>query len=130
MGLECACVQSQVFMMELITSLSRGGNLVNQEEEKGRNSRVVSLTNILPQDVVVDITKSARKTQSNKNLSKKDRVTCTHFKISSHTINKCCKLHGYPPRYKNCSRNAIVNCIMVKGIWVFRSCFSKLTLSL
>ncbi|KAK0585573.1 hypothetical protein LWI29_030700 [Acer saccharum] len=31
---------------------------------------------------------------------KKDRPYCTHCKIHGHTIDRCFKIHGYPPGYK------------------------------
>ena len=32
---------------------------------------------------------------------KKDRPFCTHCNMLGHVIDKCFKLHGYPPGYKN-----------------------------
>ncbi|KAK4488081.1 hypothetical protein RD792_003823 [Penstemon davidsonii] len=37
--------------------------------------------------------------QSN-NFKKKDKPTCAHCNIQGHTIDKCYKLHGYPPGYQ------------------------------
>ncbi|KAL6328799.1 hypothetical protein AAG906_003816 [Vitis piasezkii] len=36
---------------------------------------------------------------------KKDRPTCSHCGILGHTVDKCYKLYGYPPRYKFKSKN-------------------------
>ncbi|XP_050277850.1 uncharacterized protein LOC126719325 [Quercus robur] len=36
----------------------------------------------------------------NKGSNKKERPLCTHCNMLGHTIDKCNKLHGYPPRYK------------------------------
>ncbi|XP_041001582.1 uncharacterized protein LOC121247272 [Juglans microcarpa x Juglans regia] len=33
-------------------------------------------------------------------VPRKDRPHCTHCGLSRHTIDKCYKIHGYPPRYK------------------------------
>ncbi|XP_075636697.1 uncharacterized protein LOC142608926 [Castanea sativa] len=38
---------------------------------------------------------------SNKGGNKKDRPLCTHCNMLGHTMDKCYKLHGYPPRYKH-----------------------------
>ncbi|KAJ1413267.1 hypothetical protein SESBI_19813 [Sesbania bispinosa] len=34
----------------------------------------------------------------------KDRPLCSHCGILGHTIDKCYKLHGYPPGFKNKSK--------------------------
>jgi len=38
-------------------------------------------------------------------FTKKERSLCTHYEFHGHTIDKCYKLHGYPPRYKSKQRN-------------------------
>ena len=35
-----------------------------------------------------------------KGNGKKERPFCTHCNMSGHTVEKCYKLHGYPPGYK------------------------------
>ena len=30
----------------------------------------------------------------------KDRLVCTHCGKTGHTVDKCYKLHGFPPRFK------------------------------
>ena len=40
---------------------------------------------------------------------KKDRPFSTHCNFSSHTIDKCYKLHGYPPRYKQKQQSKLGN---------------------
>ncbi|KAG7944752.1 hypothetical protein I3843_15G119400 [Carya illinoinensis] len=42
-------------------------------------------------------------------INKKDRPYCTHCGLSGHTIDKCYKIHGYPPGYKPKSRNPTAN---------------------
>ena len=39
----------------------------------------------------------------NRNL-RKDKPFCTHCNFQGHTIDRCYKLHGYPPSYKPKSR--------------------------
>ncbi|KAK0581916.1 hypothetical protein LWI29_019529 [Acer saccharum] len=50
--------------------------------------------------------KSSNKTQ------KKERPICTHCGYPGHTIEKCYKLHGYPPGYKPKQRNSSSNQVM------------------
>ena len=44
-----------------------------------------------------------------KKTQKKDRPYCTHCKMQGHTIEKCYKLHGYPPGVKGKTKGQ-VNC--------------------
>lgn len=40
---------------------------------------------------------------------KKERPLCSHCGVVGHTVDKCFKLHGYPPRYKNPKAKAYAN---------------------
>jgi hypothetical protein len=33
-------------------------------------------------------------------MVRKDRPACTHCGVAVHTVDKCYKQHGYPPRFK------------------------------
>ncbi|KAJ1380432.1 Zinc finger, CCHC-type superfamily [Sesbania bispinosa] len=39
---------------------------------------------------------------------KKDRPTCTHCGLLGHTVDKCYKIHGYPPGHPK-SKNKVAN---------------------
>ena len=41
----------------------------------------------------------------NFNRSRTGRPQCTHCGAMGHVVNKCYKLHGYPPRYKFKNKN-------------------------
>ncbi|KAK6128183.1 hypothetical protein DH2020_038072 [Rehmannia glutinosa] len=41
---------------------------------------------------------------NNSRFSKRERPYCTHCRFHGHTIDKCFKLHGYPPGYKPCPK--------------------------
>ena len=43
---------------------------------------------------------SSRNSNWTKGSGKKKRPFCTHYNMPGHTIEKCYKLHGYPPGYK------------------------------
>ncbi|KAK0588509.1 hypothetical protein LWI29_001815 [Acer saccharum] len=60
--------------------------------------------------VKTDVTKSGQSSSQNTQDStfkyqKRDRPYCTHCKILGHTMDRCYKIHGYPPRYKFRSNN-------------------------
>ena len=48
----------------------------------------------------------ARKGSKNKG---KERPVCSHCGITGHTMEKCYKLHGYPPRYRAKGKNPKAN---------------------
>uniref|UniRef100_A0A803NFI1 Integrase catalytic domain-containing protein n=1 Tax=Cannabis sativa TaxID=3483 RepID=A0A803NFI1_CANSA len=55
---------------------------------------------------------NAQKTQS----QRRNRPFCTHCNILGHTIEKCYKIHGYPPGYnKNKGKEAAVNQIQTSS---------------
>lgn len=35
-----------------------------------------------------------------KTYNRKKKLVCTHCGLTGHTVDKCYKLHGYPPGYK------------------------------
>ena len=41
--------------------------------------------------------------------SKKSRPLCTHCGLHRHSVDKCFKLHGYPPGYKPKSKPTAIN---------------------
>ena len=55
--------------------------------------------------VHIDNNKRADHSHLNSRNSKKDRPFCTHCNYHGHTIEKCYKLHGYPPSYKPKSKS-------------------------
>ena len=96
---------SQILMMEPLPSISTAFSLVIQEE---RQRQINSGPSLLPGSIAVAESSSpasifaANFTQK----TKRDRPLCTHCGIQGHTVDKCYKLHGYPPGYKPRSKNS------------------------
>uniref|UniRef100_A0A2N9G6B2 Retrotransposon Copia-like N-terminal domain-containing protein n=1 Tax=Fagus sylvatica TaxID=28930 RepID=A0A2N9G6B2_FAGSY len=51
----------------------------------------------------------------NKNFGKNERPVCSHYGITGHTVEKCYKIHGYPPGYKPRGR-AAANQVTTSGM--------------
>lgn len=69
--------------------------MVSQEERQ----RSVGAETISGQDLSGSVTMSVKDDQRKFN-NMKDPSVSAHYKIVGQTIDKCYKLHGYPPGYK------------------------------
>ena len=88
-------VRSQILMMDPFPSISKVYSLILQEESHksvGHGNSGSSQS-----DTMVMYAKSKGNFKGN---GKRERPFCTHCNMSGHTIEKCYKLHGYPPGYK------------------------------
>ncbi|KAF8370039.1 hypothetical protein HHK36_031937 [Tetracentron sinense] len=83
-----------------IASMNKVFSLVLQEERQ----RTISVSSTsFNQNTTALLTKVAppnRYANSKAPQNCKDRPTCAHCGITGHTIEKCYKLHGFPPGYK------------------------------
>ena len=80
--------------MDPLPSVNKVHSLLIQEEMQrsvGMGTRVES---------IALATKTQNFTNGGSNGKGKDRLMCTHCGKLGHTIDKCYKLHGFPPTYK------------------------------
>ncbi|XP_052205378.1 uncharacterized protein LOC127810140 isoform X2 [Diospyros lotus] len=89
-----AQVRGQLLLMDPIPPINKVFALVVQEE----NQRTI-LNSKVSDPVALAVKHGMVKTDQNKS-QKKERAICTHCGFHGHTIDKCYKLHGYPPGYK------------------------------
>jgi hypothetical protein len=93
-------VRAQILMTDPLPSITKAFGLVIQEERQ----RNISIPSLAPAaDSVAFFTRgeAPRHNYGGRNQSyKKDRPICSHCGITGHTVDKCYKLHGYPPGYK------------------------------
>ena len=91
-------LRSQILMYDPFPSMSKVYSLVLQEESHkniGHGNSTASQSNSMAM-----FTNSKGNSNWNKGNAKKDKPYCTHCNMQGHTIEKCYKLHGYPPGYK------------------------------
>jgi hypothetical protein len=50
--------------------------------------------------MATNATSSSRPQGFKSQYPRKERPLCTHCRLLGHTVEKCYKLHGYPPKYK------------------------------
>ncbi|KAL5779742.1 hypothetical protein ACOSQ2_010479 [Xanthoceras sorbifolium] len=114
-------VRGQLLLMDPMPPIHKVFALISQEEHQRKVTHQVhpsaESTGAMAFAVKSDATKSNFYNNSNttgQNSSsnsgnykgqKKDRPYCTHCKFLGHTIDRCYKLHGYPPGYKLKSRD-------------------------
>ncbi|KAL5561318.1 hypothetical protein UlMin_031065 [Ulmus minor] len=86
-------VRAQILMMDHLPPINKVFYLVIQEERQ----RSLSSFNLSQ-----PITAAYGVSSSNyiNYRSKKDKPFCTHCGMLGHTVDKCYKIHGYPPGYK------------------------------
>lgn len=102
MGLHESFTQSrgQILLMDPLPPLNRVFSLIAQEEKQKSVSSDV-------QHSMAFMTKASNPSRKSPNQSHKssNRPYCTHCNFQGHTVDKCYKLHGYPPGYKSNNSN-------------------------
>ncbi|XP_024019325.1 uncharacterized protein LOC112090984 [Morus notabilis] len=97
-------IRSQILMMDPLPPISKVFALVLQEERQ----RMIG--QVLPPSSEPNIFSADQKplvAASSANLSqkfKRDRPHCTHCGLQGHTVEKCYRIHGFPPRFKTKAR--------------------------
>ncbi|XP_050258856.1 uncharacterized protein LOC126703827 [Quercus robur] len=91
-------VRTQILLMDPLPSINKAHSLFIQEEMQR------SVTNFVRVESTVLATKS-----STTNPKGKERLLCTHCGKLGHTVDKCYKLHGFPPSYKFKNRNMMAH---------------------
>jgi hypothetical protein len=93
-------VRAQILMTDPLPPITKAFALVVQEERQ-RNINIPSLTPAADSVALFTCGEVTRNNYAGKNQSyKKDRPLCSHCGITGHTVDKCYKLHRYPPGYK------------------------------
>ena len=93
-------LRSQILKSNPFLSMSKVYSLVLQEESHKNIGHGVASSS--QSDAMAMYTNSKANSNSNwnKGNGKKERPFCTQCNMQGHTIEKCYKLHGYPPGYK------------------------------
>ena len=101
-------IRTQILMQEPFPLISKIYALVLQEESHksvGHGGSYTAKPNSIAMYANWKGSNSGNPTW-NKGNNKKERPLFTHCNMLEHTIDKCYKLHGYPPRYKPKGRSS------------------------
>ena len=95
-------VRTQVLLMNPIPSLSKVYSLLIQEETQKSipNASVVKVDSIVLAAKMSTDYVTHGSNLVNSGGKGKDRPICTHCGKTGHTVDKCYKLHGFPPGFK------------------------------
>ncbi|XP_057961040.1 uncharacterized protein LOC131153036 [Malania oleifera] len=96
-------IRTQILMYEPLPSINKVYALVLQEESH-KNAGHGGSYAAKPDTMAMYANSrgsSSGNSGWNKENSKKEKPMCTHCNMLGHTIDKCFKLHGYPPGYKS-----------------------------
>ncbi|KAL5789092.1 hypothetical protein ACOSQ2_003980 [Xanthoceras sorbifolium] len=97
-----SAIRAQILMLDPLPNVSKVLNLVIQEEQQrtlGSNpSSGFSSSESMAFSAVSSTPYVAA--FSSQSMKKKDRPICSHCGIMGHTMDRCYKLHRYPPGYK------------------------------
>ena len=104
-------VRGQLLLMDPMPPINRVFSLIVQEEQQRKTNSPSDSNNstgtmafaVKTEAVKTGGSNSQRFQNSNFNASKnqkRDRQYCTYCKILGHTMDRCYKIHGYPPGYK------------------------------
>ena len=92
-------IRGQILLMDPIPPLSKVFSLLLQDEKQRKvSARKKALTEIAT--ALAALGPKSVGNVKNFNKSRIDRPQCTHCGAMGHVVDKCYKLHGYPPRYK------------------------------
>ncbi|XP_010520621.1 PREDICTED: uncharacterized protein LOC104799678 [Tarenaya hassleriana] len=101
-------VRSNILMMDILPDLEKAYHIVTQQEHQRTLStqqipthQHVALQNSVTSSVPTSVNPSIVAAVVGGNSKPRQRPLCTHCGLYGHTVQKCYKLHGYPPGYKS-----------------------------
>ncbi|XP_025608274.1 uncharacterized protein [Arachis hypogaea] len=92
-------IRGQISLLEPLPTINKVLFLVTQEE---KHRAIGASLNSASQNQVAFLARNQQPPQSQgrcRGMVKKDRPLCSYCEILGHTINKCYKIHGYPPNF-------------------------------
>lgn len=92
-------IRGHILLMQPLPSLNKVFSIITQEERQRRVG-----TNVVVESTALfsrgSNTSNKGNSYSNKFNGKKESTICSHCGVLGHVVDKCYKIHGYPPRYK------------------------------
>jgi hypothetical protein len=94
-------IRGQILLLDPLPPMNKVFSLVLQEErQRGLSISSGSFNHNTTALLTKTAVSSQPRTNSKANYKGKNRPTCSHCGIYGHTMEKCYRLHGFPPGYK------------------------------
>ncbi|XP_022856063.1 uncharacterized protein LOC111377235, partial [Olea europaea var. sylvestris] len=102
MGLNDTFAQGrgQLLLMDPMPSINKVFSLVSQEEHQRNISINAGISNTGDSMAFYAKIDPKKGSLGQHKFQKKEKPICTYCKLVGHSVDKCYKLHGYPPGYK------------------------------
>ena len=100
-------VRGQILLLDPIPSVEKVFSLLIQDE-KQRSVGQGSDNGPFVESTALAVKGTSIGSKNNKGKGK-ERPICSHCGLQGHTVEKCYKLHGYPPGYKAKGKASLVN---------------------
>jgi hypothetical protein len=100
-----ASVRGQILLMEPLPTINKVFALVSQEERQ-RELSSSPMMHVVDSGATALAVTNYKPYGGNKSFEKKERPVCSHCGITSHKVEKCYEIHGYPLGYKSRTRSA------------------------
>uniref|UniRef100_A0A2N9IZ24 Retrotransposon Copia-like N-terminal domain-containing protein n=1 Tax=Fagus sylvatica TaxID=28930 RepID=A0A2N9IZ24_FAGSY len=100
-------VRGQILLMDPMPNIDRVFSLIRQEERQ----RSIGQLNVpyVQSTALLCNNDTARSASPKPGIQKRDKPTCSHYGLIGYTMEKCYKLHGYPPGYKTRGKGPVAN---------------------
>jgi len=101
-------IRGYILLLEPLPPINKVFSLVLQEERQKDLSGGIPQSSLFGDSSALLTTKSPTvNTQTIKQGSRKPKPVCSHCGVTGHTIEKCYKIHGFPPEFKfTCNKSA------------------------
>ncbi|XP_042942326.1 uncharacterized protein LOC122276564 [Carya illinoinensis] len=98
-------IRGQILMLEPLPNINKVFSLIVQEEKQREISKHNMIDTAAFMSKVQDTNPAMKRFAPGKQQQKRDKLFCTHCGMNNHTVDKCYKVHGYPPGFKQNSTN-------------------------
>ncbi|XP_042974688.1 uncharacterized protein LOC122306322 [Carya illinoinensis] len=105
-------VRGQILLLEPLPSITKVFSLIIQEEKQ---KEVSSMGRIGFEPNVAFMNKRIESSKPNSGKQfRKEKLLCTHCGMTNHTVDKCYKLHRYPPNFRSRGKVSSANQVLVQ----------------
>lgn len=95
-------------MKKNIPDMSEIHNLLDQDYNQKTIVAVQNAT-VFQVSAPASVEPSVNATQGSYSAPKQNRLVCSHCGYNAHTVDKCYKVHGYPPGFNSKSKQKFQN---------------------